>query len=522
MDGNPHTPSDLEAAALSLVDLEEAIERAAEQYDAARRSFSDLTPLRTSVTSSLKNRWAPALERLLSVSKIAVGCSGGPDSLGLTLLLQEWAAKRDITLTPMIVDHGLRAGSREEAAECAAKLESFGLKPVILSDQGQELPSRATSHSNLQAFARDLRFRLMQTWMREAGVQDLFLAHHQEDQAETVLLRMARGSGVTGLSAMRPVTALFDPLGPSQSLWRPLLSIPKQRLGAVLLQKMVNPAFDPSNTNRKFARVRLREAMPVLSREGLGAETLSVTAASLARADTALQHACLTHLAEWAQLSPLGFARLSLEFLTLPDELRLRTLSLLLRALTGAIYPPRLTLLSNALKAIETGRATSGITVTGAKLKVNRASNILTLCRETAAIKDTCVFTGLPVVWDGRFVVSASGSGPGSGPGSKFEHETEIGRDLHIRPLGRYGVAQARNLGFKEILSAIPGAARASLPGIWQANDLVSLPDFSGLKTLDSQGFSQVLSPNLPPGLPQGVAGKARFFGWKRVLGEAV
>ena len=127
---------------------------------------------------------------------IAVGCSGGPDSMALALLADHWARSRGGGITALVVDHGMRPDSAREAQTVCAWLAEDGIDAVTLTWPG---PRPA---SDRQAAARRARYIRMRRWCREAGVLHLLLGHHRADQAETFLLRLARGSGVDGLAAM--------------------------------------------------------------------------------------------------------------------------------------------------------------------------------------------------------------------------------------------------------------------------------------------------------------------------------
>jgi len=224
--------------------------------------------------SSLMARFAP-FERQ---PRLAVACSGGADSMALTLLADHWARGEGGAVTALIVDHGLRPDSANEANETASRLKSRGIAHQILKREG-EVPA-----GDIEAFARDARYRLFEQWCGENGVLHLLVAHHRDDQAETFLLRLARGSGLDGLAGMAPESARRN-----FRLLRPLLGVPRDRLKATLEQAGLDFAEDPMNSDPAYARVRLRAARDTLAAEGLTPERLTATAAHLARARAALE-----------------------------------------------------------------------------------------------------------------------------------------------------------------------------------------------------------------------------------------
>ncbi len=180
---------------------------------------------------------------------VAVAVSGGRDSLALALLAHDWAAARGGRIVALIVDHGLRSGSGDEAAATRALLERLGITAVVLCWSG------AKPRSGLQAAARVERYRLLSDECRRRGLLHLLLGHHADDQAETVIMRAARGSGPDGLAGMAALVERAD-----VRLLRPLLGIPRARLTATLLARGVPWIDDPSNADLRFERARLRAA----------------------------------------------------------------------------------------------------------------------------------------------------------------------------------------------------------------------------------------------------------------------
>lgn len=203
--------------------------------------------------------------------------SGGPDSLALLLLAQ--AALPPGGFAVATVDHGLRAESACEAAHVAAICAEYGVSHTTL-------PIAMEPGSAVQERARDARYRALGGWCRDSGLSALVTAHHADDQAETMIMRLNRGSGLRGLAAMRPRAQIP---GGELPLLRPLLGWARASLGAVVEYAGVMPVDDPSNRDVRFERARMREQLagaPWLDRQGLAA-----SAAHLAEADSALEWA---------------------------------------------------------------------------------------------------------------------------------------------------------------------------------------------------------------------------------------
>lgn len=261
---------------------------------------------------------------------VAVAVSGGADSMALALLAKGWARKHGVKMVALTVDHGLRKESATEAAQVKQWMNAWGVEHHTLLWAGKK-PT-----SNVQAAARDARYSLLTDWCKRARMQILLVAHHREDVAETFLLRLARGSGVDGLSAMQPRTENHG-----IQIIRPLLDVPKARLVATLKKNGQAWIEDPGNISDDFTRARMRKLMPLLAKEGLTAERLSATAQHMARARAALELATQALLSECCVLQETQVKIHMLPFLAVPEELGLRALAGLIKKVGGKPYPPR-------------------------------------------------------------------------------------------------------------------------------------------------------------------------------------
>ncbi len=219
-------------------------------------------------------------EDVKNIGRLGLALSGGPDSMALCWLLSRYAVKYGgPEIHALHVDHGLRPESRQEAAQVAANLSGFEhVQYHILHWRG------AKPQARIQEEARAARYELMAQYCKDHDIAYLLLGHHEDDQAETFLFRLAKGSGLDGLSAMSAVYPYNDRL----TLVRPLLEVPKSQLVALCKEIGVDYINDSSNQNENFARVRLRDARSVLEKEGLSSKRLSVTAKRLSRARLAL------------------------------------------------------------------------------------------------------------------------------------------------------------------------------------------------------------------------------------------
>jgi tRNA(Ile)-lysidine synthase len=250
---------------------------------------------------------------------LLLAISGGPDSTALLMLAAQWikGLKSKPKLIAATVDHGLRKESRREATAVAKLAKKLGVPHRILPWTGKK-PS-----TGIQQTARQARYRLLVEAARKAKASHVLTAHTLDDQAETVVIRMARGSGITGLGAMARRSRLDGLI-----LLRPFLDVPKARLVATLRAAKIRFADDPSNSDPKFTRARLRRLMPELAREGLDARRLSILARRLRRADAAIEAETDRAMAEFAG-EAAGQSSIVFDadkFSRLPGEIALRLL----------------------------------------------------------------------------------------------------------------------------------------------------------------------------------------------------
>lgn len=265
---------------------------------------------------------------------LLIAVSGGADSAALLFLLARWRAERrdGPRLFVATVDHALRAQSRHEAAAVKAMARMLGIAHRTLRWNGEK------PKTGIQEAARAERYRLLSQEARRVGAAHIALAHTLDDQAETVLLRLAAGSGPAGLSGMRPMETRDG-----VTLCRPLLEVRKQRLVATLEQAGLGWSEDPSNADPRFARPRLRSTATALAREGLTPERLARLAMRIRRAEeavtagTASARAKLCHKRYPERLD--GGA-----LIAIPEELALRILSAEITSTGrgGGGNPPRL------------------------------------------------------------------------------------------------------------------------------------------------------------------------------------
>ena len=216
-------------------------------------------------------------EPLELYEKLGLAVSGGPDSLALMLLAARWRRPGRPELFVYTVDHGLRPEAAAEAAMVVSEAHARGLPARSLRWDGDK-PT-----TGIQAAARKARYRLMAEAMARDGVAILATAHHLGDQAETVLMRLAHGSGIEGLRGMDALS-----LVEGCDVVRPLLGVRPEVLREVVSDAGLSPAHDPSNQDENYERVRWRLMLPALEAMGITLERLGTFAR---RMDDALERA---------------------------------------------------------------------------------------------------------------------------------------------------------------------------------------------------------------------------------------
>nr|WP_319384095.1 tRNA lysidine(34) synthetase TilS [uncultured Roseibium sp.] len=347
--------------------------------------------------------------RLNSFSNLALAVSGGADSLCLLVLFDEWRQRNrwDGRAEVLVVDHGLRPESAAEARFVRDAARQHRLEVSILCWEGTK------PGSNVQDAARRARYALMARRIADTGAEALLLGHHMDDQAETFLDRLTRGSGVSGLSAM----AIDEPGGPEGlRLLRPFLGVRKNRLEASLRERGRSWCHDPTNDDRKYKRSRLRRIMDLLEDEGLTADRLAETAGRMRRARVALDSAVQDIASRLLEHHPAGPARLNrAAYRKQPEDLRLRLLTDMVGIVTGRRPEPRLRQLET-LDDLFCSAAPGRQTLCGAMFEAG--DNFVWSWREPGRFPPETLSdpdgTGL---WDHRYRYAVPGAGHGEARG---------------------------------------------------------------------------------------------------------
>ncbi|MEI6985634.1 MAG: tRNA lysidine(34) synthetase TilS [Rhodospirillaceae bacterium] len=387
---------------------------------------------------------------------LAVGVSGGADSLALCLITHAWAQARGGAVVALTVDHHLRSESTHEAKTVGLMLAARGITHRIINWDGAK-PATA-----LQDAARQARYRLMSDFCLDAGILHLLLAHHREDQAETMLMRLARTSGADGLAAMAALRETKE-----LRLLRPLLDQPKARLAATCESFGQSWLTDPSNHSLRFARGRLRAADDALAGLGLNAGGLAATARRLGQVRAALDDATALLLARVATVDQAGLIRINhRQLASAPGEIGRRALARCLMVVGGGRYSPRREGLDRLFDAVVNGG--SGRTLGGCRIVPY--DDQLLVVREANALATVAVTAGVPVWWDRRFRVGVRVRAN--------DMASTDGSLMSVARLGACGWRELRDRIRPDLRKMVPDPARAALPALWDGDGLLAAPHF--------------------------------------------
>jgi len=371
-------------------------------------------------------------------ARLGIAVSGGGDSIALMHILSRCFDPGTVELFAATVDHGLRPEAAQEAQMVADLAASLGVRHSTLKWEGWD------KTGNLQDQARQARYRLLIDWAKSNEIAILALGHTADDQAETVLMRLARSSGVTGLAAM-PVRRTLGGI----TIFRPVLGITRSELRDYLQLHNTQWVEDPSNSDLRFDRIKMRQALEVLEPLGVSARALADVARNMSQAREALDWYSFLAARDSVTIYG-GDAVLDLKtFRTLPDEIARRLLLRVIAWISGAQYPPRRASMVEALNAVRLGRP-----VTLGGCRALQLGQRVWICREFNAVRRTRC--GSNAIWDGRW---------------RTRHATDQAK-YELRALGRRGLMQCPDWR----ATGHPHAALTASMAVWDGDDLVAAP----------------------------------------------
>lgn len=389
--------------------------------------------------------------------RLAVAVSGGADSLALVFLADEWARGRGGSVVALTVDHGLRPEAAGEARRVSGWLLAAGIEHHILTW------AAPYGTSGVQEAARRARYDLLTEWCRDQGVLHLMLAHHRDDQAETYLMRKAKGSGPAGLAGMDAVALPPGAGARFPRILRPLLPVAKSRLEQTLSGSGREWISDPSNDDRAYTRVRLRHDIGAADDPGQMSALLAAEAGAYARNRAAFGQDLAASYARHLTVGPQGYA-LVRDRDDIPVDLAGSFWGGLLRTIAGRAYPPRRDRVERLVMALARPRF-RGSALAGCIIRPWR--RYVLVAREPVQVEGG-EGQSLPphrdMLWDNRFLV---------------RHQQD-GHTAQIRALGPVGVRWLNSEWRGARDWCVPPAVRLGLPALWLGDSPVALPVFAG------------------------------------------
>ena len=395
--------------------------------------------------AELDGRFCEAM-RDVSEYSIGLAVSGGGDSMALLVMASKWAELFRRDLKVITIDHHLRSDSRTEADHVKIMAESLGHSHDILDWRYE------AATGNFQAAASQARKELISTWAKRKCIHIVLLGHTANDQAETFLMRLARGSGVDGLACMSQSKKLYD-----IQWFRPLLCFQRKELRYYLNFQKIKWFDDPSNENTRYTRVKARKVLKELEILGIKQRVFLETAEKMDKAKEVLNNVAREAGDQYLRLREWGDIEVERKlFDVTKQETYLRLLAHVIKSISGNIYRTRFSELNQfALALIE---PTFKARTIGGVIARSLNEKILVLRREPKApifVKDA---PAKNFIWDGRWSISLV--------------KNKLGISEKIGPLGTFGLSQIRG----NAPASIPTEGLITLPTLFREEKVVASP----------------------------------------------
>ena len=308
------------------------------------------------------------LEKFIKKKNFLVAVSGGPDSLALTALSQIYSKEKKNIIFFVLIDHGIRTKSAKEAAAVKSLLKK---KKIILTI----LKNKKKINKNIQSQARDVRYKLLLNFCNKNKIKFILTGHHRDDQIETFLIRLSRGSGIQGLSSMKKVSNLNN----KTKLIRPLLNEKKKDLTILAKQYFGKIFKDPSNTNQKYLRTKIRGLIKQFEKSGIKHEriidsinNLGISRDTLNTYVSRVEKNCTTKKNKKLVINLKNFLEEN-------GEIQLKVLSNCIKNVAKSYYPPRAKKIVNLLKKI---RSDERLKATLGGCVIQKIHKNLVVCKE--------------------------------------------------------------------------------------------------------------------------------------------
>jgi tRNA(Ile)-lysidine synthase len=385
---------------------------------------------------------------------IAVATSGGADSMALLLLANEWSISKNGRIISLTVNHRLRPEADDETNQVSNWCAQHGIEHYTLYWEHD-----FTITSSVQESARNARYKLMTDWCVENNILHLLLAHHLEDQVETLFFRLARGSNMDGLSAMAAQTIISG-----VRLIRPFLQINKSRLIETLKFKDQKWIEDPSNLNSQYTRVHIRkQLLELVNRHDINQRSGQVIS-KFSKFRYSKQNELVSQITNGIGIFPEGYGLIDTsKFSLIETHTSAKILGKLIVALNGRHYPPRSQKLLKLAELIKNYNISKKYNIGGLIFEILPVNHII-VYREAKCIEKPCnIYSKTPILWDDRFIV-------------KWSANDVATTCLQLRALGTEGLMQLKKAAPCLLNNQVPARVLRTMPSLWLLEQLVSVP----------------------------------------------
>jgi len=325
-----------------------------------KKSLSAKNKNHNTATNFLKDKFINSIykqfeKNLVPENRYIVAVSGGPDSLALAYFAKCFSQFKKVNFYYYLVDHRLRKESSKEAKKTLDLLKKINVKCKVLIWQGKK------PKSNIQSIARFNRYSLLIKECKKRNLNNILLGHQNDDLNENFLIRMMRGSGIKGLVSMDEISE-----NNNIKFLRPLLSIEKKKLKIVSLKVFKSFIEDPSNINENFKRIRVRNLIKNLEKEGFDKKKFNLTINNLKSANKALEFYVKKNVLENSFFNSEKYnIVLNKDFFVQPNEIILRSLIKVIQTISGNYYPPRGKSIKNLIIEIKSRKSKKKFTLGG-------------------------------------------------------------------------------------------------------------------------------------------------------------
>ena len=297
-------------------------------------------------TSLIYSNFKSQLNASIKKNTFLVAVSGGPDSLALSSLGHAYSIEKKIKVFFVLVDHGIRSDASKEAQNVKNLLKKKGINLTILKNKKK-------INKNVQSQAREIRYQLLLNFCKKNKIKFIMTGHHRDDQIETFLIRLSRGSGIQGLSSMSKVSSLSK----TTKLFRPLLDEKKKDLTFLAKYYFGKIFKDPSNTNQKYLRTKVRNLIKQFEKSGIKRDRIINSINNLASTRDTLNF-YLQRTEKNCIIKKNNTVSINLKkFFLENNEIQLKIFSNCIKKVSKNYYPPRAKKVLNLLSRVRSNES---------------------------------------------------------------------------------------------------------------------------------------------------------------------